>query len=79
VQVYHRLPVLNALHATQAPMLVADDRNGLLHLRYPAGLLVGHLRSTLLATVKAGQGAYAELGCGGQWKFLSPFVAGNEE
>ena len=23
VQVYHRLPVLNALHATQAPMLVA--------------------------------------------------------
>jgi hypothetical protein len=21
----------------------------------------------------------AELGCGGQWKFLSPFVAGNEE
>jgi hypothetical protein len=23
VQVYHRLPILNALHATQAPMLVA--------------------------------------------------------
>jgi hypothetical protein len=35
--------------------------------------------AALLAAVKAGQGAYAELGCGGQWKFLSPFVAGNEE
>ena len=35
--------------------------------------------AALLATVKAGQGGYAELGCGGQWKFLSPFVAGNEE
>jgi hypothetical protein len=43
VQVYHRLPVLNALHAPQAPMLVAalNDRNGLLHLHYPAGTLVG--------------------------------------
>jgi AAA domain len=35
--------------------------------------------AALLAAVKAGQGGYAELGCGGQWKFLSPFVAGNEE
>ena len=35
--------------------------------------------AALLATVKAGQGGYEELGCGGEWKFLSPFVAGNEE
>jgi hypothetical protein len=35
--------------------------------------------AALLAAVKAGQGGYAELGCGGQWKFVSPFVAGNEE
>jgi conjugative relaxase-like TrwC/TraI family protein len=35
--------------------------------------------AALLATVKAAQGGYAELGCGGQWKFLSSFVAGNEE
>jgi AAA domain-containing protein len=35
--------------------------------------------AALLAAVKAGQGAYAELGCGGQWKVLSPFVAGNED
>src|SRR6516164_8853984 len=35
--------------------------------------------ASLLAVVKAGQGGYPELGCGGQWKFLSPFVAGNEE
>src|SRR5271166_5314039 len=35
--------------------------------------------AALLAAVKAGQGGYAELGYGGQWKFLSPFVAGNEE
>ena len=35
--------------------------------------------AALLETVKAGQGVYAEIGCGGQWKFLSPFVAGNEE
>jgi conjugative relaxase-like TrwC/TraI family protein len=35
--------------------------------------------AALLETVKAGQGGYAELGCGGQWKFFSSFVAGNEE
>ena len=35
--------------------------------------------AALVETVKAGQGGYAELGCGGQWKFLSSFVAGNEE
>ena len=35
--------------------------------------------AALLAAVKAGRGGCAELGCGGQWKFLSPFVAGNEE
>jgi conjugative relaxase-like TrwC/TraI family protein len=35
--------------------------------------------AALLETVKAGRGGYPELSCGGQWKFLSPFVAGNEE
>jgi conjugative relaxase-like TrwC/TraI family protein len=35
--------------------------------------------AALLAAVNAGQGGYAELGRGGQWTFLSPSVAGNEE
>jgi conjugative relaxase-like TrwC/TraI family protein len=33
----------------------------------------------LLETVKAGQGQHEELGRGGQWKFLSPFVMASEE
>jgi len=43
VQVYHWLPVLNALHATSGANAGrrTDDRNSLLHLHYPAGLLVG--------------------------------------
>ena len=35
--------------------------------------------TALLAAVKAGHGAYSEVGSDSQWKFQSAFVAGNEE
>jgi conjugative relaxase-like TrwC/TraI family protein len=35
--------------------------------------------ASLLETAKAGQGRHAELGRGGQWKFLSPLVMASEE
>ena len=43
LQAYHRLLVLNALYATQVPMIVrcTEDRNALLHHHYLAGTLVG--------------------------------------